>query len=598
MRILLKQNFPMGRFHANPWRAFAFDDPYGEWPPSPWRLLRAILARSFQLSRELYTDEHQYLTDERLREQLVRAFCSSKISWRLPTCSWRGPGIQQYQLSEFKYANPNPRKFDVYKFNESFRNSLSDCGLLFASGAVFISLYQNKDKKNIIEAFGTLMNPLLTISEVSPELSKAFKKHVKDEGLKPVKYKHYFSDVKSYNTTKVKDNFWLTPEKAEPVYWLFESTDNSLWRNDVLPHLDECLARMTYFGRTESITRIERVKNDSTAISPNCELSASRTATAVPVLCPTDDATFAQVACTTDEKAIANSTRPPGAVWKYAERPAVSKIIRPRKVAREFPPVSIVQFAIGGRVFPPLKSWIRITEKFRGITLRYIAQHCTGDKKIRPHELPSEIKTEYSLLTGKDATGKRLSGHRHAAFFLIPDRQGKPSRLICYRCEPFTSVEQNAMLAAAEAPLSWKFGSDDWYLRLVPLPQETPLPSEKNIFGESDIWETLIPYVPPLHVFRRNGKPKPKAEIETQIRDHLEELGLPKAEVEVLFSQNKLVQWMKVHSSRHSRNHQSNDDKRGYRIRLAFSEPVKGPLFLGHSSHFGLGLFVAIRDRP
>lgn len=512
MRILLKQNFPIGRFHANPWRAFAFDDPYGEWPPSPWRLLRAILARSFQLSRELYTDEHQYITDERLREQLVHAFCSSKIAWRLPTCSWRGPGIQQYQPSEFK--------------------------------------------------------------------------KIPAEAKKP--------GEKTYNTTKVKDNFWLTPEEGEPLYWLFESTGNTLWENGVLPHLDECLVRMTYFGRAESITCIERVENDSTTIIPNCELRAFRTSTAVPVLCPTDNATFAQVACTTDEKAIANSTTPPGAVWKYAERPAISKIIRPRKAEREFSPVSIVQFAVGGRVFPQLKSWIRITEKFRGITLRYIAQCRTGDKKIRFHELPSEIRAEYSLLTGKGANGKRLSGHRHAAFFLIPDRQGKPSRLICYRKEPFTSEEQSAMLAASETPLAWVFGSNDLLLRLVPLPRETPLPPAKNIFKESNVWETLTPYVPPLHVFTSNGKLKRGAEIETQIKKHLDGFGLPSANVDILSSQNEPVQWMKVHRPRRSRDGQTNDDKRGYRIRLTFSKPVKGPLSLGHSSHFGLGLFAAV----
>ncbi len=39
MRIVLKQIFPLGRFHATPWRVNPFDDPHGEWPPSPWRLL-------------------------------------------------------------------------------------------------------------------------------------------------------------------------------------------------------------------------------------------------------------------------------------------------------------------------------------------------------------------------------------------------------------------------------------------------------------------------------------------------------------------------------------------------------------------------------
>jgi CRISPR-associated protein Csb2 len=30
MRVVLKQIFPLGRFHATPWRVNPFDDPYGE----------------------------------------------------------------------------------------------------------------------------------------------------------------------------------------------------------------------------------------------------------------------------------------------------------------------------------------------------------------------------------------------------------------------------------------------------------------------------------------------------------------------------------------------------------------------------------------
>jgi CRISPR-associated protein Csb2 len=509
MRIILKQRFPLGRFHASPWRAFTFDDPYGEWPPSPWRLLRAVLARSFQISREMYIDEHKYISDERVREQLVYAFCSSEVSWQLPASSWRGPGIQQYHPSEFK------------KIPEA----------------------KNKPGE------------------------------------------------KTYKTTKIKDNFWLMPEKVDPLYWFLDPADNTVWDNDLLSHLDECLARMTYFGRAESITRIERMKSDSATFSANCVLRSSRTATAVPVLCPRIDVTFTHVACSTNEKVVVNSTVPPGAVWKYAERPAVVQIRRPQKTAIEPPPVPIMQFAIGGRVFPPLKSWIRLTEKFRGTTLRCLAQRLTEGKTKKFQELPDEIRAEYQLLTGKDKKGKRLTGHQHAALFLIPDQRDRPSRLIYYRDIPFTSVEQAAMLVAAEGPLSWNFGNDKWSLRLVPLLDGTPLPQSKNIFGESALWESLIPYVPPLHVFRPNGKPKPGAGIDSQIRSHLVKLNLPDALIEILPQHQNDVLWMKVHRPRPFSGGRTNDDKRGYRIRITFREPIKGPLYLGHSSHFGIGLF-------
>jgi len=505
MRIILHQTFPLGRFHATPWRAFPFDDPHGEWPPSPWRLLRAILARSFQLSRELPMEREPELGQ--LREKMALAFCASSISWHLPTQSWRGPGIQQYHPSEFK--------------------------------------------------------------KIPPEANKP--------------------GEKTYNTTKIKDNFWLTPKDNPSLFWIFDGVPD-LWTRELLKHLDSCLDRMTYFGRAESITSIARVQNSD--IVANCVLRESRTASAVPVLCPTVDATLAQVACMTNEAGVADATTPPGAVWKYAERPTVKKYNTQKISAKTLSPTSMLQFAIGGRVFPPLKVWLRITERFRGAVLRNIAQQRTGNPKAKFSDLPNDVRSEYSLLTGKDANGERLSGHRHTAFFLIPDNMGNPSRLICYRKEPFTSEEQVAMLTASAASLAWDYADNSWRLRLIPLPTETPLPPDKNVFGESRVWETLVPYVPPLHVYRKNGKPKIGSEVEKQILDHLFKRGLPSAEPIILQSPNESVQWMKVHRPKRNRSGPTNDDKRAYQVRLTFSNAIQGPLFLGHSSHFGLGLFA------
>ena len=95
MQVVFRQTFPLGRFHANPWRVFPFEDPHGEWPPSPWRLLRAILAKSYQLERELGVPCQTW------RGSLIRAFCTSTFRWSLPPFSWRGPGIRQYQPADF-----------------------------------------------------------------------------------------------------------------------------------------------------------------------------------------------------------------------------------------------------------------------------------------------------------------------------------------------------------------------------------------------------------------------------------------------------------------------------------------------------------------
>ena len=495
MRVILRQTFPLGRYHANPWRAFAFDDPHGEWPPSPWRLLRAILARSFQLDRE-----REIPNADILRKQFVRVFCQSSVSWNLPTDSWRGPGLQQYQPSEFK-KNPAAAS-------------------------------------------------------------------------KP--------GEKTYNTTKNKDNFWLISPENDALYWILDGEE---WPNELLTHLDDCLARMTYFGRAESVTSIERIDGSRFAAPPASaviNLSDTRSATAVAVLCPQKEATLEQVTCQTHDKAVADSTTPPGAVWKFAVRPARAKPAAKRYQRHALPPIQIVQFAVGGRVFPPLPLWIRITERFRGRVIRILKEQNGGSYD------------GLSLFTGKHADGSVLAGHRHAAFFLVPDSSGKPSRLVCWRKEPFTDLEQTALFAAAEWPISWDFGSDNWQLRLVPLPAETPFAESQNIFADSLTWESLTPFVPPLHFINRKGDTKAGYDIETQIKTILVERGISSPVAIDVLSDG--ATWVKVHRPQRSRDGQTNDDKRAFRIRLTFPSPISGPLCLGHSSHFGLGLFAAVPE--
>src|SRR5690606_22994288 len=110
MKIILSQTFPLGRFHATPWKVFPYDDPHGEWPPSPWRLLRAILARSHQLERE------SGAANDPARESLVRAFAQSDIHWHLPDFTWRGPGLRQYQSVDFQWNPADWKKNQVPAF--------------------------------------------------------------------------------------------------------------------------------------------------------------------------------------------------------------------------------------------------------------------------------------------------------------------------------------------------------------------------------------------------------------------------------------------------------------------------------------------------
>jgi len=498
--IVLQQHFPLGRFHANPWKAFPFDDPFGEWPPSPWRLIRALIARSHQFARE----DPAFKQDD--RAALVRAFCTSSIRWHLPARSWRGPGLRQYQPAEFKRV---------------------------PAGAA-----------------------------------------------EPGEMR--------YQTTKNQDNSWLTAGVDDPVWWFIEGQH---WSEPALRVLDACVARMTYFGRAESITLMQRADDLATHPDPNCRAQENRSAHSVPVLFPTADATLVDIERSTDDPEVAETTVPPGATWRYAERPARPALReRPRRPARRLPPVTLVQFAIGSRVSPTSDSAALLTNRFRGRAIRILSGHSWA-------KAPAERKAALALFTGKDADGKLLEGHRHAFFALWFDlRTRKAARLVVWRRTPFSHEEQQALLKAAQEPLSLGYnekGKDPWRIHLVPLDSVAAVPPGFEPTQRFTCWRTMTPFVPAQHIYDRHGNEKPGKSLRNQILNELQNHGLRAdgATIEVLRSQ-----WVKIHQPCSERGDKTNTSKRGHHFRLTFTEPISGPIALGHSCHFGLGLFVPERS--
>src|SRR3982751_1527569 len=56
MPVTLKLTFPAGRYHATPWGRHV-NEGVPEWPPSPWRLLRALVAVWKRTVPELSEDQ-------------------------------------------------------------------------------------------------------------------------------------------------------------------------------------------------------------------------------------------------------------------------------------------------------------------------------------------------------------------------------------------------------------------------------------------------------------------------------------------------------------------------------------------------------------
>jgi len=504
MKIVLRQEFPLGRFHATPWRVNPYDDPHGEWPPSPWRLVRAVTARWYQWARELEREP-----DMAKLEQLQAVLCGSTYAFHLPQAARKGRPLRQYHPTEF--------------------------------------------------------------------------------GWRPAEKKK--AGTRSYGTSLVQDNYWSIPPES-PVWWFIEGDD---WTDDLRALLAQCLKRMTYFGRAETLTRISVVGSTDDIPAPNCTLADARVRGAVPVLSPLKEAARDDIERTTDNPKAMKRSVPPGAQWLYAVRPPARASRERRRIPAHRPGCHLMQFAIGWNVAPDPRAVVRLTSRFRGGVLRELLRVKTGDDSATWTRVGKKVREAVADMAGKDANNEPLKGHRHTEF-LVWCEDGQLTRLLVWRgSRAFDAEEQEAILLAAARDVSWAAAGsdlDEWKVRLVPLDRQVPPPPgfDHNV---SKIWESVTPYVPPRHHLR-GGKERIGESIVDQLRRELVRRGIEQnVDVELVGS----PKWVSVHVPlREANKRVFIGHRRGQMVRLRFAAAMGGPIRLGHSSSFGLGLFRPVQE--
>lgn len=105
--------------------------------------------------------------------------------------------------------------------------------------------------------------------------------------------------------------------------------------------------------------------------------------------------------------------------------------------------------------------------------------------------------------------------------------------------------------------------------------------------GRGATWVSATPFVPPRHL-----KKAGRASLVGQIEEELHVRGFPRARVEVLGWDGETLP-LRHFVRRRQRGPQPPLDV-GFAVRLHFEEPVPGPICLGYGSHFGLGRFGSV----
>ena len=255
-----------------------------------------------------------------------------------------------------------------------------------------------------------------------------------------------------------------------------------------------------------------------------------------------------------------------------------------------------MQFALGWNVAPDLRSIVRLTSRFRGAVLRELLRLKTGDALATWVRVDPDVRESIADMVGKDANKAPLKGHRHTAF-LVWCEDGRPTRLVVWRgARAFDADEQKAILLAASRDVSWTAvgsGADEWKVRFIPLDRDVPRPPGFDTQA-SLAWESVTPYVPPRHHLR-GGKEREGESIPDQIQRELAQRGLAeRVKVEIIGPPT----WVSVHVPLQEAGRRAViGDRRGQTVRLRFPTPITGPILLGHSSTFGLGLLRPVQER-
>ncbi len=205
------------------------------------------------------------------------------------------------------------------------------------------------------------------------------------------------------------------------------------------------------------------------------------------------------------------------------------------------------------------------------------------------------------LFSGKDPSGRPLAGHRHA--FILPsdeDGDGRIDTLLLFSREGFGDRERKALVglrklwqskgAADLFPLLTGLGQPEDYARTGDLSLWQP--GRSRLLSRARHWASVTPYVPTRHP-KKNGKDSPME----QLRRDLGRMGFPEPElVEPLDAltvseSRRRIRWLEFTTTR-----RGGGGARGMRFgtgfRIRFAEPVAGPIAVGFGAHFGLGLFA------
>jgi CRISPR-associated protein Csb2 len=293
-------------------------------------------------------------------------------------------------------------------------------------------------------------------------------------------------------------------------------------------------------------------------------------------------------------------SNPPGSRWVPYVRPRVCIKFHFRPHSHQVKKgacIHVARYVIDSTVLPLVTETLPVAEAARR-TLMSIYGRLTQENGVRGW---SEI------FSGKDMDGRPRTGHHHAYYLPTDeDNDGRLDHLTVYAAEGFGPNEQRALGRLHELHTG-REGEKRYPLRVLLLGMGALQDYRPGPLGKSKLWVSVTPYVATRYAKTRGqnridiGSAEARAVfLEHDLRTQLLTARPDEAtsvSIQPLWDDCNVFRltgrWRTIQFKRFRR--KAGDDG-GRRLagafRLTFPNPVCGPLALGHSCHFGLGLFV------
>jgi len=530
--VLLR--FPGGRYHATPW-GHHVNEGQIEWPPSPWRLLRALIATG-------YATQHWDEVPQAGR-RLIETLASALPIYQLPSAS---AAHSRHYMPTGKLDKGMEKTTLVFDTWANVGNGQVivrwDCDLDGESTELFASLVEKLGYLGRSESWVEAK----VISDDLPLDAKrtAFPRSSNDNPgadseqipLMAATTPETYSDWRKERTEKLLADLPLPEGKKKPTKALLKKRDAVVapYPEDLL----ECLQKDTAWWKKQH-----------------------------------------------------QWSQPPGSQrvlywWRTDTLVVSTSPVRQRPTAR---PVTTMLLSLttpsGNKsALPPVQRTLPQAELF----------HRAIVGRVR-----KEDRVDCSELTGKNEHGQPLrNGHQHAHVLPLDlDNDGHLDHILIHASMGLGDAAQQAIRTMKRTWTKGGVGDlqvalvgrgDLDCLRQLPVPLSPRIEKLLGPDGGSRIWTSATPFVAPRYLKRKG-----RNDLAGQVNAELESRGLPKTtDVEMLPwypDTLKLRHFVRVrwHGG------QPPPDDTGYVLRIHISKPIVGPLTLGYASHFGLGLFFA-----